>query len=259
MDPTRLRDDPDQPRGLRDLLDHSVRDVGSHADIAKTAAKLLPLVGAGALGVLATSSAAKASVGAGKAWWVASVVAGSVAVAGVAVVTSVPSENKAPVVMQPPAPAPAPAMPKVVAVPQVDEAPPEIAPVPEVVAPRSAPKAQLRTAAPPPPGAAESTTVPAPAAPAAVAPAPAMPSESQLLGAAQSSLASDPARALKLTAEHRQLFPGGAFTQEREVIEIDALYRLGRKAEAERRATQFIARNPGSSYARRVKELMKRP
>jgi hypothetical protein len=258
MDPTRLRDDPDQPRGLRDLLDHSVRDVGSQADIAKTAAKLLPLVGAGALGVLATSSAAKASVGAGKAWWVASVVAGSVAVAGVAVVTRVPSENKAPIVMQPPAPAPVPALPKVVAVPEVEQASPPVAPVPEVVAPPSAPKAQPRTAAPPPPVAAESATVPEPA-PVPVAPAPAKPSESQLLGAAQSSLASDPARALKLTAEHRQLFPGGAFTQEREVIEIDALYRLGRTAEAERRATQFIARNPGSSYARRVKELMKRP
>jgi hypothetical protein len=79
-----------------------------------------------------------------------------------------------------------------------------------------------------------------------------------LLGAAQSALAADPNRALQLTAEHRRQFPSGAFTQEREVIEIDALYRLGRKAEAERRATQFIARNPGSSYARRVKDLLKR-
>jgi hypothetical protein len=254
FDPTRLRDDPDQPPGLRELLDHSVRDVGSKADIAKTAAKLVPLVGAGALGVLATTSAAKASVWAGKGWWVASVVAGSVAVAGVAVVASTPAERQAPRVVQPAEPASVPARPSLVDVPQASEAAPPVEPVPEVIAPSV--KIQPRTAVPPPPVAAESATTPEPSASAPVASV--RPSESQLLGAAQSSLVSDPARALKLTSEHRQLFPAGAFTQEREVIEIDALYRLGRKTDAEHRAKQFIAHNPGSSYARRVKDLMKR-
>jgi hypothetical protein len=259
FDPTRLRDDPDQPQGLRDLLDHSVRDVGSKADIAKTAAKLLPLVGAGTLGVTATG-VAKASIWAGKGWWVASVVAGGVATAGVAVLTSGPTE-KAAVAVQSGEPAMATAR-KVAAAPRASEASlPEAAPevmAPEIIAPRSVVKIQPRTAASPPPLVAESATASPPIASTPSGSVSTLPSESQLLGTAQSSLASDPARALKLTAEHHQLFPRGAFTQEREVIEIDALYRLGRKTEADRRATQFIARNPGSSYARRVKELMKR-
>lgn len=259
MDPTRLRDDPDQPDGLRDLLDHSVRDVGRQADIAKTAAKLLPLVGVGALG-LTTSSAAKASIWAGKSWWIASVVGGSVAVAGVAVVVSGPSTTK----ISEPVPVVQPRESGAVAPMPQRNAPaalPSDAPLPtapEVAAPRTAVKVPARPAALPPPVAAKPEEAAPPVASAPVAPAVVGPSESQLLGAAQSSLANDPARALKLTAEHRQLFPSGAFTQEREVIEIDALYRLGRKAEADRRATQFVSRNPNSSYGRRVKELLAR-
>jgi hypothetical protein len=249
-DPTRLRDDPDQPQGLRDLLDHSVRDVGSRADIARTAAKLAPLVG---LGALTTSTAVKASIWAGKAWWVAGAVAGTVAVAGVAVVASgpattpvhVPAQVPGEIVAQPAAPK---AMAPVVA-PPVQEPAAEEPPAPQPVV-----KVPARSVVLSAPTVAESSAVPAEVSPAA--PSVPAPSESQLLSAAQAALASDPAKTLRLTAEHRRSFPTGAFTQEREVIEIDALYRLGRKAEADRRATQFVARNPGSSYARRVKELM---
>lgn len=260
MDPTRLRDDPDQPEGLRDLLDHSVRDVGSRADIAKTAAKLLPLVGVSALGVT-TSSAVKASVWAGKSWWLAGVVGGSVALAGVAVVVSGPSTQQireAVPVVQPHESAPLAPMPPRTAPPPAESSDAPVPTAQEVAAPRTAVKVPARTPALPPPVAAEAVEPSAPVASAPAAPASAGPSETQLLGAAQASLASDPARALKLTAEHRQLFPSGAFTQEREVIEIDALYRLGRKAEADRRATQFVSRNPNSSYGRRVKELLAR-
>jgi outer membrane biosynthesis protein TonB len=256
MDPTRLRDDPDQPQGLRDLLDHSVRDVGTRDEIARTALKLAPLIGIGALGALTTTSAAKASVWAGKGWWLASAVAGTVVVAGVAGVTSTPAPNgiseptavvqQAAPVERAVQPSPQPEQVQAPTPPAAAESPP----------PRPALKDPARTAPTPPPTVAEPPVAVEPAP--VTTPAPARPSEAQLLSSAQSSLASDPARALKLTAEHRQLFPTGAFTQEREVIEIDALYRLGRKVEADRRATQFVARNPGSSYARRVKEMMKR-
>jgi hypothetical protein len=252
MDPIRFRDDPEQPQALRDLLDHSVRDVGTREEVAQTAAKIAAVIGTGALGTLAASSTAKASIWAGKAWLTASVVVGAVAVTGVAIVVGSSEPTKR---VEVPVAAPHVAAPSSIQRPAL---PPEIvveAPTPAVEAPKvETPQAAPRTTA------AQPTATPSVATPESppVSSVTPPPNESQLLGAAQSALASDPNRALQLTAEHRRAFPSGAFTQEREVIEIDALYRLGRKAEAERRATQFMARNPGSSYARRVKDLLGR-
>lgn len=77
-------------------------------------------------------------------------------------------------------------------------------------------------------------------------------SEAELLERARGALASNPSRALALTEQHRTRFPGGVLTQEREVIAIEALKRLGRTDEAARRAADFARRYPGSAYRKKL-------
>ena len=80
--------------------------------------------------------------------------------------------------------------------------------------------------------------------------------EVKLLGRAQDALRGRPEEALALCAEHAKRFPAGANVQEREVIAIDALVRLGRKDEARARADRFEARFPGSTHQRRIETLL---
>ncbi|HEY4105831.1 MAG TPA: hypothetical protein VGM44_18150 [Polyangiaceae bacterium] len=76
--------------------------------------------------------------------------------------------------------------------------------------------------------------------------------EASLLERARAALGSNPAQALQLTNEHQKEFPRGALTQEREVIAIAALRRLGRTAEAERRAQAFDRAYPNSAHQHAV-------
>ena len=73
---------------------------------------------------------------------------------------------------------------------------------------------------------------------------------------AERLLDADPAAALRLTDERRRRFPTGALNQEAEVVAIDALLRLGRRADATARARSFEAAHAGSLHARRIKHLM---
>lgn len=77
-------------------------------------------------------------------------------------------------------------------------------------------------------------------------------SEASLLERARRALTADPARALSLTGEHARHFPGGVLSQEREVIAIAALRRLGRTAEANARATRFDRSYPNSAHQHAV-------
>jgi hypothetical protein len=79
--------------------------------------------------------------------------------------------------------------------------------------------------------------------------------EVALLARARSALATDPAEALALTGEHERTFSRGALAQEREVIAIDALLRLGRRAEARARVDRFHRLYPESTHGRRVDVL----
>jgi len=79
--------------------------------------------------------------------------------------------------------------------------------------------------------------------------------ELALLARAQSSLAGDPKTALELTAVHERTYQGGVLVQEREVIAIDALLRLGRATEATSRAQRFHRHFPASAHGRRVDVL----
>ena len=140
--------------------------------------------------------------------------------------------------------------------PAVGRAP--LAPSATVVEPlpsSRAPAAPLPTSAAAP----HPKPVPAPSASehngAAAAEAQPTPDELALVARAQAALARTPGAALSIAAEHERAFPRGALTQEREVVAIDALLRLNRRAEAEARAARFHQRFPGSAHGRRVDVL----
>lgn len=79
--------------------------------------------------------------------------------------------------------------------------------------------------------------------------------EVDFLRRAQGLLASSPSDALSMADEHPALYPRGVLVQEREVIAIDALVRLGRRAEAAARAAAFRAAFPRSAHSSRVTAL----
>lgn len=85
------------------------------------------------------------------------------------------------------------------------------------------------------------------------------PSELQLLREAQRLQASDPAAALAVVARHQRLFPSGVLAQERELVAVDALTRLGRSEAARARAAAFLRQYPGSVHALRIRELVRAP
>jgi hypothetical protein len=76
--------------------------------------------------------------------------------------------------------------------------------------------------------------------------------EAALLERAQAALARDPAAALALTREHQRRFARGALGQEREVIAIEALKRLGRHEAASSRAAAFERRYRSSVHRPRL-------
>lgn len=82
--------------------------------------------------------------------------------------------------------------------------------------------------------------------------------ELSLLRAAQAALADAPGHALALCSRHAEQYPNGTLAQERDVIAIDALLRLGRVDEASARARVFEARYPGSAHSHRLREQLER-
>jgi len=128
------------------------------------------------------------------------------------------------------------------ALPSPSAAPEPMPILPERTRPRTTAADQ-----PPPPSSAPDAGAPQ---------APADRDELALLARAQAALATDPGTALSLAATHAQTFPGGALAQEREVIAIDALLRLGRKTEGTARAKAFHQQFPASAHGRRVDVLV---
>jgi len=72
--------------------------------------------------------------------------------------------------------------------------------------------------------------------------------EASFLKRAKVSLAADPGRALRMAEEHPSRYPHGGLIQEREVIAIEALIRLGRTEEARARAATFHSLYPQSAH-----------
>jgi hypothetical protein len=104
----------------------------------------------------------------------------------------------------------------------------------------------------------DSHSTPAPSAKSAVDSSAAQ-SETALLNDARGVLGRDPAAALRLTERHRREYPSGVFVQEREVIAITALMRLGRTNEARSHAEAFEHAYPRSAYNRQIDRLLGAP
>jgi hypothetical protein len=212
-DPVRLSAaGSEAPTALRDLLTEARGDVPTAAVLERMAARLPGAPPPVAPAAPTTGAPAVAKL------------AGALAVVGALVVGGVWLGTR-------PAPTPPPAP----AIPVVTHAPAATA------APSRSPSAE------PAPAEGKPTAEPAPE-PAK----PSGPSEAVLLQRAQAALRSDPARALALTQEHRQRFPRGQLSQEREVIAIEALSRLGRAGEATKRAESFEKSYPGSAHTKKV-------
>ncbi len=221
QEPTRLMEaGSDAPESLRMLFAAGSADLPSSAELARVATKLGPVLAP------AGAPASAGMVTAAKVGLAALVVGG-----GALLFSSFGSRDT-----EPPPPAPS----------EVRVVPP--APTPsstEVVA--SAP--QQGVAAP------ESASVDASSqAPPAAKTGPSLPIESEaaFLERARATLAASPARALALANLHRSRYPSGVLAQEREVIAIEALKRLGRADEAARRSGDFSNRYPGSAYGRKL-------
>ncbi|MDP2274096.1 MAG: hypothetical protein Q8K32_25360 [Archangium sp.] len=137
-----------------------------------------------------------------------------------------------------PAPAPLPPAPATV----VAVAPP--APVLVIAPPVVTPPPPRPRAAPPP-------VVPAPA------PVNTGDEELELLQAAMS--AGSPTETLTLVEQHVARFPASSLAQEREVLAVQALSKLGRSADARTRADAFKERWPTSTHLLRLQSLLTDP
>jgi hypothetical protein len=65
-------------------------------------------------------------------------------------------------------------------------------------------------------------------------------------------LSGNPSAALADATRLATEYPNGLYAEEREVVAIDALCRLGRVNEATIRAQRFSVRFPGSAYQMRI-------
>jgi hypothetical protein len=83
-------------------------------------------------------------------------------------------------------------------------------------------------------------------------------SEADLLRRAQEALRDQPGHALALVGEHATLYPTGALSQERDVIGVEALMRLGRAEEARQAARRFLDQHPDSPHRTHVEALLSR-
>lgn len=80
--------------------------------------------------------------------------------------------------------------------------------------------------------------------------------EAPLVESARRAAGTDPARALRLVAEHRRNFPDGALRMEARVVEIEALVHLGQREQAERLARDFLERERGTAYRHRIERIL---
>jgi hypothetical protein len=227
-DPSRLLDAPDVPAGLRKALRTAQADLGTDEQVARLAGKLGPLLGPGV--PVATGTAAAASAGGALKLGLAALAL--IGAGGGAWLLSAPQSAS------PPAPTPPAVVAAPVAAPAAPPAEPA-APAPVAVPREVAPSAAAPEAKPP----AQLPSKPTP---------PAAPSEADLLEQARTALKSDPSRALARANEAAQRYPRGVLVQEREVLAIQALRRLGRSAEADRRAEAFAKAFPGSAFQRKL-------
>ena len=132
--------------------------------------------------------------------------------------------------------------------------------------PRARPVVRDTTSAPipiasvaPPPATVASAAIALPAPPASSTRStarPEHPSELALVSEAERSRLDAPAKSFALTEEHARLYPHGLLAEERDVLAIEALARLGRLPRAKDLAQRFAARYPGSAYTKRIERAL---
>lgn len=244
-DPMRLADmsaDTPDADGDLSMLSSGIRTLrdarGSDAQLQALASRLGPQLAANSVaGTAALSSAllrfmwiGAGVVGVSLGSWLlwADHGPGPVAARSAEIVAQPPSEPVAPVVMvaaaQPP-----------IAAPVLEPAPSEMDPAPR--------KAGNRPAA---------LRAPVEKRVAAANPE----AELVLLGRAQALLDRNPDGALDVLGEHARDYARGVFSEEREVLALEAESKLGHKALARARAERFIEQFPRSAHARRVRTLL---
>ncbi len=106
---------------------------------------------------------------------------------------------------------------------------------------------------------------PLPAAPPAPAVAPAPPKTASAVTLDEEVLAIDHARgalsagdaagALQAVDAYDARYPNGALAQESAEVRIEALFRAGKRAQAEKLAARFVAAHPNSPYVRVIRAL----
>lgn len=209
---------------LRTLFREGAEGFPTDAQLAALATKLGPVLDAPSPGAAAASNAARTKV------LVAALGGVGIGIAAWVLLSSGPSSSPAPssTVIQRPAPS---------------VTPPAAGTSVEPQAPPSAPPAVPASNADP---------APSTARPAVAAPARPLESEAEFLERARGALGQSPSLALSLANQHRARYPSGVLAEEREVIAIEALKRLGRTAEAERRIEAFSRRYPGSAYRKKL-------
>lgn len=103
----------------------------------------------------------------------------------------------------------------------------------------------------------QNTTSPAHVAPSRPVASASLNDQIAALDRARAALGSgDLSRAKKLVDAYESEYPGGAFTQEAEVVRIDALVHEGNHDGAERAGKHFLAAYPKSPHAGRVRALL---
>ena len=120
---------------------------------------------------------------------------------------------------------------------------PRVSPLP--VAPASASEPEVAAAKPNPP--------PAVAAPSSSG---TLSAESTLLEQARREVRRDPALSLSIAGEHAQRFPRGQLTSERTLIQVEALHRLGRYAEARSLGRGLLSGASADLYRERARKLL---
>jgi hypothetical protein len=242
-DPPRLADDPSGRGRLGELVRASRSDVPTDGDLKMLEARLAPLLWPGAAAPGAVGEPSGTGAGTGTNTAVLGKVLGAVAVVaaagGVAYWLSQEDTRPAPIERASEQPSVPPGEP--------EKAIPAKPPLPESTE-------MVEEAAEPEAPAARSveTSQPSVTRPRASAPKKALPTEAELLEAARRALDSNPQRALGLIRQHERRFPNGMLAQEREVLEIAALKKLGREQAAEQKAEDFKKEFPGSAHQRKV-------
>jgi hypothetical protein len=268
--PTRWRDDPSAPQGVREALRVGRPSRPLPSDSRRRSASRvhrLVFVPAAAGLIFWIKSAAIASL----------CVAGTVAVVRLAVEPTrveVAPEPRSPVTRtprgpmagRPPSSAQAAATPPAAEIP---ERPPSVAPtaVAEILAPFDAPPAPtplagiesarkqfIRKSKAQGPGSEQV----APSSEALVDPAPSdsLAREAAMLEGARAMLDGNPGGTLAALDRYAASFPSGQLTMEGELLAVDALRRLGRRSEARVRGKALLDRARGSLYEPRIRTML---